>query len=468
MAPRTWLPIVVILFIWSLTTHGKFSNSGDEPHYLMIAESLISDGDLDLDNNFRERDQRWFGADDLEPGPHAQRTPSGALWPVHDVGVPVVIAPVYGIASRLAAKMPESWLSRVRQTRGLFAYSLVSLTLIVVTAFAVRLLFLALARHSSSRRAAVVALVLALSPPVLAHAFLIFPETIAFAVVCAVVWLLCQEQREVTASKVFLIVLAVGFLPWLHRKYAPLVLGLALLIARRRWTWLSERSRGYQLAMLAAVLLPQLALYGWTYAAWGNVGGPHMLAGVPFSVAWLPEGALGMLLDRERGLLGYAPIYLLAPACFALSFRESRWLLLPIALFYLAMASYATWDAGFSPAARFLVPLTPLMALAAVRALDSRILRIATVPLLIFQAVITAIVWDYPRALWPKEQAGNQALEAIPVVGPLWSSALPSLHTGDPIVYGWIAFAFVVIVNLAIVVAARLESRTFSFGRSPS
>jgi hypothetical protein len=455
MHPRTWLPIVVILFVWSLTTHGKFSNSGDEPHYLMIAESLVSDGDLDLENNFREGDQRWFGADDLEPGPHARRTRWGALWSVHDVGVAVLVAPVYAVASRLAARVPEPWLARVRQTRGLFAYSLVSLTLIVLTALAVRLLYLAFGRRAPSRRAAAVALVLALSPPVLAHAFLIFPETIAFAVVCAVVWALCADPRELTAARVAAIVLAVGLLPWLHRKYAPLVLGLAILVAHHHWSWIRAQPWRTQVGFAAAALVPQLGLYAWTWHAWGNLGGPHMLQDVPLSLAWLQEGALGMLLDRERGLLGYAPVYLLAPACFALSWRDSRWLLVPIAMFYLPMASYATWDAGFSPAARFLVPLTPLVGLAALRALESRVLRLAVLPLLAFQAAIAAVVWNHPRALWPKEQASNQALDAIPIVGPAWSSALPSLHTGESVRGGWIAIAGMAVVNLALVLAHR-------------
>lgn len=470
MKPPTWLPIVVILFIWGLTTHGKFSNSGDEPHYLVIAESLISDGDLDLANNY-EPDQRWFGgADGLTPGPHARRTPSGTLGPVHDVGVPVVVAPAYAAAAWVARRMPEPWLERMRQPRGLFAYSLVSLTLIVLTALAVRLLLLGFLRQAPTRRAAAVALVLALSPPVLSHAFLIFPETVAFAVVCAAVWLLCLEARELDAAKVLVIVLAVGCLPWLHRKYAPLVIGLAFVLAVRHWRWLTAQSRQRRGTLIAAAVIPQLALYAWTYASWGNIGGPHMVEGVPFSLSWLPEGALGMLLDRERGLLGYAPIYLIAPACFALSFRESRWLLASIALFYLPMASYATWDAGFSPAARFLVPLTPLVALAVLPALESRVIRITAIPLLLFQAAITAMVWGYPRALWPKEQASNQALDAIPVIGPLWSSALPSLHTGDPIIYGWITLAAVAIVNVAIVAAARIDARRYvrPSGRSGS
>jgi hypothetical protein len=270
-------------------------------------------------------------------------------------------------------------------------------------------------------------------------------------VVCAVVWLLCLDSREITPAKLLLIVLAVGFLPWLHRKYAPLVIGLAFVLAVRHWRWFTGQSPMLRGSLIAAAIIPQLALHAWTYAAWGNFGGPHMVEGVPFALAWVPEGALGMLLDRERGLLGYAPIYLIAPAGFALTFRASRWLLVPIAMFYLPMAAYATWAAGFSPAARFLVPLTPLVALAMLRALESRVIRVAAIPLLLFQAVIIGVVWDYPRALWPKEQAGNQALDAIPVIGPLWSSALPSLHTGDSMTYGWIALAGVVAVNVAVV-----------------
>jgi hypothetical protein len=34
---------VIVVVIWSLTTHGKYADSGDEPHYPMIAQSLVSD-----------------------------------------------------------------------------------------------------------------------------------------------------------------------------------------------------------------------------------------------------------------------------------------------------------------------------------------------------------------------------------------------------------------------------------------
>ena len=47
---------IVFLFTWTLTTHGKYSASGDEPHYLMIAESLRTDGDLNVANNYLQND----------------------------------------------------------------------------------------------------------------------------------------------------------------------------------------------------------------------------------------------------------------------------------------------------------------------------------------------------------------------------------------------------------------------------
>ena len=62
---RLWpVPLGVFLIIWGLTTHGKFSLTGDEPHYLLMAESLRVDGDLDLANDYAPApgDQRRYVA----------------------------------------------------------------------------------------------------------------------------------------------------------------------------------------------------------------------------------------------------------------------------------------------------------------------------------------------------------------------------------------------------------------------
>jgi hypothetical protein len=76
------------------------------------------------------------------------------------------------------------------------------------------------------------------------------------------------------------------------------------------------------------------------------------------------------------------------------------------------------------------------------------------VPLLAFQAAIVATVWSYPRALWPKEQGTNEALERVPLLGPVYERVLPSLLTGDSVVWGWLVVATIAAATLVIVRAA--------------
>ena len=130
---RYFVPLTFFLVAWTLTTHGKYSVSGDEPHYLIVSQSLLSDRDLDLRNNHAERQEVKFGVVELEPGPHAQVARDGRLMPVHDIGVPVLLLPVYAAAVTVAAWPPEDLLGRFRMSRGLFAYSMLSMFMIALT-----------------------------------------------------------------------------------------------------------------------------------------------------------------------------------------------------------------------------------------------------------------------------------------------------------------------------------------------
>ncbi|MFI5177388.1 MAG: hypothetical protein ACHQO8_02430 [Vicinamibacterales bacterium] len=436
-SPRLWVvPVVFVLFVWTMTTHGKYSDSGDEPHYLLVAESLLSDHDLDLANNYANGDARWFGADDLAPGLHARRARSGALVSSHDVGLPLLILPVYAAATRLAAHAPEDWLARVHQTRGLFAYSLISLAMTTATACAIWLLLRGVIRVAPRGAAMLVVGAMAFSPPVLSHAFLVFPETPALWATCAALWLVCLRETELTFRRVLAVVAAVAVLPWLHRKYSFYVLGLVWLVAWRHRAWLMRQPRARVIALGAVAVLPVVGLYLWTLDVWGNLAGPHMLGGSLFALDVVPRATLGLLFDRERGLFSAAPLFLVAPACWALSWRDSRPLAVPLLSLFAPLSAFVVWNAGFSPAARFLVPLAPLIALPIVQALANVVVRRTFTGLLVFQGAVTAYIWQHPRTLWPKELGTNQVLDAIPFIGPAYSRLLPSLLTGDPIWWG--------------------------------
>jgi hypothetical protein len=449
------VPVTFFLVVWTLTTHGKFSNSGDEPHYLMVAESLIADGDLDVANNYRNGDGRWFGNETLEAGPHARATLDGRVWSTHDIGLPIYVLPVYAAATRASVLVSDSWLETIRQSRGLFAYSLVSLSLVLLTAVGLALLVNAFSRHTPAGLVVLVVLVVGLSPPVLSHAFLIFPETVAFFVVCAVVWLAMIPANELTTRRVAFVVTAVGLLPWLHRKYSFLVFGLVFLLAVRQTGWLRRQRSGVIWLLAVLAILPQAALHAWTIRAWGTLGGPQMVNTVPFALGNALTGSLGLLFDRERGLVAYAPVYLLLPACWALSWKEYRAWVVPVATLFLPMATFSVWSAGFSPAARYLVPLVPLAVGPVTRALRFRVVQVAAIALAAFQALIVAVVWQNPRTLWPKEEGTNEALASIPWIGRTYEHLLPSILTGDSIAWGVTVLAVLAAGSAALVWRAR-------------
>ena len=67
---------------------------GDEPHYLVIAQSLWRDGDLKIENNHTRRDYKEYFAPDLDPH-YLTRGADNEIYSIHPVGMPVLMAPVY-------------------------------------------------------------------------------------------------------------------------------------------------------------------------------------------------------------------------------------------------------------------------------------------------------------------------------------------------------------------------------------
>jgi hypothetical protein len=446
----------LFLVVWGLTTHGKYSASGDEPHYLLVALSLAADHDLDLANNYAANDGRLIGHDQLTADAHARRARDGRLLSTHDIGLPILLAPVYAAAAAVATLPSESTLARFRMSRGLFTYALISLTILALVSSSVALLITGLTYIAPARVAAAVGAAVALSPPILSHSFLVFPEAAAFAAACAVVWWTLSPSPSERAT--FALIAALALLPWCHRKYTIFVIACAVMMVASRWAFWSRLSREKQLSAIVLFAAPHLFLYWWTFTTWGNLGGPQMLAGVPLTLGGMGRGLAGLWLDRQYGLLAYSPIYLLLPAYWAIAAGTVPWAALPVVAMIVPMAAFVEWWGGFSPAARYLVPIVPFCALAATHALRNRVVWLTAIVLLMPQALIVGYAWQHPRTLWPIDDR-NPLLMQLGPVGRAYERALPSLRygeLGDAVVAGLVLVA----LNAGVVVLVWCRDRT--------
>lgn len=310
--------------------------SGDEPHYLLMAQSLAREGDLDLRDNFARRD--WAEYLPELAGPHygAPRR-DGRPFPAHSPGLPLLLALPYAAGGRPAC------------------VALMALLAAGVVAQSWRL-----ARSGGAGEGpALAAGALLAGPPLLFYACHLYTEVpSALALVSALVLLLGAPG----AGGAALAALLASALPWLHLKMAPAAAGLALVALTR----LRGRPRWAFLAVAGAMGLGFLAYHELVFGrptplgAYGGFLPPGDVVPQPF------RALAGLLLDRSFGLLPVAPGYVLAAAGVGLAWRRRRSEtlgLLGLSAAVLApVLAWRMWWGGQCPPARFLVPSLPLLA----------------------------------------------------------------------------------------------------------
>lgn len=447
---RSWrLAALVCVIVWGLMTHGTFAGSGDEPHYLMIAHSLAFDGDLDLANDYR--DASLIGGGTLDPGLHV-RERGGRLLPVHDIGLPLLFAPIvriaYPLAGALGRHLPERFLSSARLNSALILRHEISFVMAALTALLAReLFFLLLSLGGDGPRAFRWALLFAASPPILSHAFLFFTEILAALIALFVFRRITRGVR--TAGAAAMLGAMTGFLLLVHSRDVGIVGGLSLVILVAA---IQERISWRTLAIFAvAAALGVGARMAVTETLWGTLIATPLVglqaAGAAEIVREIVARSTGMLFDREYGLLAYAPIYLIAAPGLFFLFRAARPLAIDVTIVaggylipvLLPVTNPYGFTGGWSPAARFLVPIVPLLwagvfaASAHVRGAGRWIVRI----LVALQVAIDVYVWQFPKTLW-NDGNGVSAFR--------WSGWLPTSTSADAA----LPFALAVIVAAAM------------------
>lgn len=408
---RRRLVIVLVLLLWGFGTHGTYAGSGDEPHYLAIAHSIAFDGDLDVGNNYGA-DEPLIMSGTLDPERHRREGAGGTLRPVHDVGLPLIIAPyVRGAApltSWLASHVPDSLMRRARLTPSTLYRHLLSFAMIALAAVLAAAMFdVFVATGASSRSAFWLTLLLVASPPLLAYSTLLFTELLAALLVFIVFSRMVIRPASTTAAWLALGV-GTGFLLLVHSRNLGFVGGLSLAAALRlRQTW----NLRHAMAFGAGVTVMLLARTLLNHHLWGTwVTTPHAAGG-----AWQGWGdvlrvsgmrLVAMLVDQEYGLLVYAPVYLLAIAGMPMLFKRmpgTGVAIVVISVSYLLpvlcpLTNIHGWSGQWCPAARFITPILPLLGLAVYAAYSA--FRWSAVLVIALQVIISAYFWQHPKLLW--------------------------------------------------------------------
>ncbi len=323
---------------------------GDEPHYLIIAQSLLYDRDVQIENNHARNDHHAYFPGPLRPD-FVRRGKNGAIYSIHSPGLPALVAPVFLIGGY----------------RGVIVF------LVCVAALGAGLLWRL--AHAISGRVSAAWFATAASigtAPIAFHSFTVLPDGPAGVLLLTGLWGLFRVARvspDIAAGSVrswVLHGLALAILPWMHTRFAALAGPIAIVILLRM-----PRSREGLARAAAFLAVPVISAVAWfafffviygtpnPAAPWSAPGASRVIVGG--SWRFIPGGLSGILFDQQFGALLYAPIVLAGAAGWLVMLATRRRLALEMAAiavpYMLVTTQLWIWWGGWSVPARLWTPL---------------------------------------------------------------------------------------------------------------
>jgi hypothetical protein len=351
--------------------------SGDEPHYLVLINSLIEDGDLDLANNYdalhagrRAAGRRWAQLRTLDHHTSFVRDGRQTFWPeVYDAAAPAeswapddadrLRPPLRPGACALPPGVPEysyhqpgvafllgPVLWPLRGTRYVEPAAILCSSLAVVAAF---FLFRSLVRGYTADESVIdaVSAVAFLGTPAWFYGRSLFLEGFLLLFVTGAYALALRRNAALLPG--VLLALALQLKAYAFVLALPLFAHYALC---RQW----RRGAAFG-AVLAAGVFAVLATNKACYGGW-------LTPPQPFVRGDVTAASLGLLFSPCSGVLWFAPVVPAALCCWPRFVRRRPHDALVLgsaaALMYLTLAHYAGWHgAAFGP--RYLTPVLPLV-----------------------------------------------------------------------------------------------------------
>ena len=421
---RAAATLAALIFALSAWRAAPMIPGGDEPHYLIITQSLLIDRALTIEDVHRRRDYNAYFAGLLQP--HVQRRgKDGRIYSVHAPGLPALIAPAFAIGGYRGV---VAWLILLSAAGSALAWHVAWL--------------------ATRRRDAAWFGWAAVTRPVTAifQSFTVYPDGLGGVLTLTGLWALLRARDESqpwpeggqTLVRPWLLHgAALAMLPWLHSRFAVLAGGLGALILLRL-----SSTRNPAAKAVAFLSVPTVSAVFWVGYFAAIYGRPSPSAaygpGEMGSFSFVPGGLAGLLFDQRFGAVTYGPVLAVAFAGLGAMltrplFRRLALELLFVVLPYLlTVTHFAMWWGGWSPPARFFAAVLPLFALPAAAAwalAASRVSRLASVMALVLTACASAllVILDRGRMAFNTRDAAGLWLEwlgrlaDLTAAAPMWS-----------------------------------------------
>jgi hypothetical protein len=357
--------------------------SGDEPHYVIVASSLVFDGTFDVKNAYARAGYRGLP---VPPDAHINPeifTPESPHWySSHGAGVPALIVPGLAIAN--------AWGAAVEMV------GLAAVLLMLVYAWA--------RRFSSRRLAAFSTGVLAISPFFLGLEGRIFPDLVTATILVAC--LLILEVEDPRWWQLLTLSLLAGFAPWVHLKNIPAAVTIVVVAAVSTYRRLRPGRRVGALTLVIAPASIAAIVYEASIRDWYGGWSPTRMTQPGRDVFELNpiRGLEAALFDSSHGLFTSNPAYALVLVGLPLWAWRSRDSFIRLALIVgpsiLVEATFSDWSAGYAPPGRYALQFMPALVPAIAFALreGGRVFRVVAGVLIGIQwALAAAFVWLRPQ-----------------------------------------------------------------------
>ena len=365
---------LVILFFISLVLYNSGSLlltssgqtfAGDEPHYLLISHSLLNDGDIDLANNYANKDYQKIMLADVQIRSHTAPG-TNQKYSFHSPGTSIFLLPFYALGSLFQGKLLVFF---IRLGMSVFGALL-----------GLQVFLFCLQEWKKEKLALWIWFLYGFSSPVFFYSLHVYPEII-IALFSLTIFRLLRFSSSLSKSKLIFIGLLLSCFIWFHAiKYVFLMIPLFIYSV---WVLLKKFKTGWNVLyfllfpslMTFLYFLFQFTFYGsFSFAAvsWKGAMAPEesleylktIVTDIPFRYRW--ETLAGYFFDQRDGLLFYAPIYFFAfLGCFEMVRRNFRYFLLLFFLTapYVLNSGLLTQRTGYAPQARPVVAISWALAI---------------------------------------------------------------------------------------------------------